>query len=337
MKVVSAPHVANSFVVSVVMALYNKRDYIEAALQSILSQSLAPVEIIVVDDGSTDGSDAAVLAMNIPNLTLVRTARVGPGPARNHGMALAKGDYVAFLDGDDLWLPDHLETLSQIAGTFSGAALIASGYQEFSGPVPALTARSCESAPRPLSFFTESSTKNRVSLSAVAVKPDVALHLGGFGNFIPGEDRRLWQAMALHAHIATIDRVTMLYRRHTGGIMDQVAAVEAVPDDIPPHMHQIDDYLTSHPDTNLTLAIAAYLRHEWISMLRQYLYRRHMGSARWVLRQMRVRNIAAPAHLALLASLPRQVVSTLIAAHRLRRRLFSRQAPTIALSGESNR
>lgn len=93
--------------VSVIIPLYNARRYIGEAIQSVLDQTLAATEIIVVDDGSTDGGDAIV--HEYAQVRYVSQANGGIGAARNAGARLATGDYFAFLDADDLWEPNKLE------------------------------------------------------------------------------------------------------------------------------------------------------------------------------------------------------------------------------------
>jgi teichuronic acid biosynthesis glycosyltransferase TuaG len=93
--------------ISVVIPCYNVRDYVAEAIRSALSQTVLPAEIIVVDDGSTDGSDSIVAAF-APRVNLVRQKNAGPSAARNSGIRLSTGDLIAFLDADDAWEPDKL-------------------------------------------------------------------------------------------------------------------------------------------------------------------------------------------------------------------------------------
>jgi glycosyltransferase involved in cell wall biosynthesis len=95
--------------VSVVIPLYNKGKYIERALTSVLAQTRPPLEIIVVDDGSTDDGPGKVLDLGSQKIRLIRQENRGPGAARNAGLALARGKYVSFLDADDEWLPSFLD------------------------------------------------------------------------------------------------------------------------------------------------------------------------------------------------------------------------------------
>lgn len=96
--------------ISVGIPLYNRRDLIAASIESVLAQTHAPCEIIVVDDGSTDGSGDVVagLAERHASLRLVRQPNRGEGEARNRLLTEFRGDWLAFLDSDDLWLPGKL-------------------------------------------------------------------------------------------------------------------------------------------------------------------------------------------------------------------------------------
>ncbi|WP_052134759.1 glycosyltransferase family 2 protein [Sphingomonas sp. 37zxx] len=99
---------------SIVVPLYNKAPHVADAINSIFSQSLAPREIIVVDDGSTDGGDDIVRAIEDPRLILLSRSPPGPGgyAARNHGIRHASGEWIAFLDADDRWHESHLSDLA---------------------------------------------------------------------------------------------------------------------------------------------------------------------------------------------------------------------------------
>jgi len=94
--------------VSVVIPTYNRAKMLVEAVESALQQTHPPDEIIVMDDGSTDDTER-VIARYSGKLRYVRQKNSGPAAARNHGMRLASGDFIAFLDSDDLWVPDRLE------------------------------------------------------------------------------------------------------------------------------------------------------------------------------------------------------------------------------------
>ena len=97
-------------VVSVVMPVYQGREHLAAAIESVLAQTFEQFELLLVDDGSTDGSSgiARTFTERDPRVRYSRQENAGQGAARNAGIGLARGEAVAFLDQDDLWLPNKL-------------------------------------------------------------------------------------------------------------------------------------------------------------------------------------------------------------------------------------
>ncbi len=114
--------------ISVVIPLYNKGPHIERALQSVLSQTSLPDEIIVVDDGSTDGSGEIVASLGDPRIRLIRQENQGVSAARNRGIAAAKGELIAFLDADDTWEPRFLEVILRLREKYPQAGAYATAY-----------------------------------------------------------------------------------------------------------------------------------------------------------------------------------------------------------------
>ena len=94
--------------VSVIVPAYNVAPYIRQAVESALRQTLTSLEVILVDDGSTDGTIAQLSGLGDQRLRPIRREHAGVCASRNTGAALARGPYLGFLDGDDVWLPDKL-------------------------------------------------------------------------------------------------------------------------------------------------------------------------------------------------------------------------------------
>ena len=115
--------------VSVIVPIYNACDYLRPALDSVIYQTLREIEIICVDDGSTDSSLEILkeYQKNDDRVRIVTEANAGPGLARNNGLGRARGDYVTFLDADDFYEPNFLEVLYEKA-SLENLDIIISGY-----------------------------------------------------------------------------------------------------------------------------------------------------------------------------------------------------------------
>lgn len=101
---------------SIVIPTYNRADRIASAVLSVVHQTLQDFEIIVVDDGSTDDTQKVLADLQMDALHVVRQVNCGAPAARNRGIALARGQYVAFLDSDDVFMPEHLERVASALG-----------------------------------------------------------------------------------------------------------------------------------------------------------------------------------------------------------------------------
>lgn len=94
--------------ISCIVPVFNGERYIAETIESILGQTLAPIEIIVVDDGSTDSTRGALRPFG-DHIRVLTQKNQGPSVARNHGLEQSRGEFVTFLDADDLWIPEKLE------------------------------------------------------------------------------------------------------------------------------------------------------------------------------------------------------------------------------------
>ncbi|MCT7987997.1 glycosyltransferase family 2 protein [Laspinema olomoucense] len=117
--------------ISVIVPVYNLEQYIVETIQSVLAQTYKHFELIVIDDGSTDKTAEICEEFQEPKLKLIRQRNKGANAARNAGVRAAKGDYIAFLDGDDLWFPEklakhikHLEQSPEVGISYSQSAFI---------------------------------------------------------------------------------------------------------------------------------------------------------------------------------------------------------------------
>jgi glycosyltransferase involved in cell wall biosynthesis len=127
--------------VSVIIPVYNGERFLAQAIESVEGQTYRPLEVIVVDDGSTDQSGE--VARRFPTVRCLRQDNAGQAAARNRGAAAATGPFLAFLDADDLWLPDKLErqmaafrSAPELAAVFGWAQEFAEGEQRSRGGPP---------------------------------------------------------------------------------------------------------------------------------------------------------------------------------------------------------
>jgi glycosyltransferase involved in cell wall biosynthesis len=114
--------------ISVVVPLYNKESYVLNALRSILSQSYPALEVLVVDDGSTDSGPDRVERLNDPKIRLIPKKNGGVSSARNLGIQEARGEYVAFLDADDIYLDGFMEEMVNLIKNFPDAGVYATSF-----------------------------------------------------------------------------------------------------------------------------------------------------------------------------------------------------------------
>lgn len=152
--------------VSVIIPTYNREASIRRSIESVLNQTYTDLELIVVDDGSVDGTAAVVKAIDDPRLSYVYQPNGGACSARNRGIELAKGDYIAFQDSDDVWKPDKLRKQMEYL-TENDYDLIGCGFVRTNTTV---------SAPTSAYAFTIRNvlTGNRVSTQTMLMKREVA-------------------------------------------------------------------------------------------------------------------------------------------------------------------
>lgn len=208
--------------ISVVIPLYNKAATIEAAIASVRAQTFADWELVVVDDGSTDAGPQVVeaLARQDARVRCIRQPNGGVAAARNAGLQAARSEWVALLDADDHWRPEHLARLDQLRSRFPDVVLCggACSYIGAGGQVhdPAL-APSRVQAPDGLSviedYFQEAHDHHLpFNSSSVMLRRDVALGLGGFVRGVTaGEDLLMWARMACAGPVALSAQRTACY------------------------------------------------------------------------------------------------------------------------------
>ncbi|MFM7427887.1 MAG: glycosyltransferase family 2 protein, partial [Elainella sp.] len=205
--------------VSVVIPAYNCADYLPAAIESVLAQTYRDFEIIVVDDGSTDATPE-VLHRYGNQLVAISQANQGVALARNHGIQIAQGEWVAFLDADDLFLPDKLAAQMALAEANPALGLIHSGWQRVDSQGRFLM--DVEPWQQVPDLTLESWLRWKPVLpSAMLFRRDWLERSGGFDpRFPPAEDTELVLRLALMGcEAAWLRQITVKYRQHESSAM----------------------------------------------------------------------------------------------------------------------
>ncbi len=221
--------------VTVVMPVYHVEAYVGAAIESVLAQTFADFELLIIDDGGSDGSIAICAAYRDPRIRIVAQANRGLAGARNTGIAHARGDYIALLDSDDGWHPEklalhviHLDTAPEVGVSYSGSRLIdGNGTPLRQAQRPKLTGvTAADILCRNPVGNGSAAVIRRSALDAIAFShPDEPARLCYFDErFRQSEDIELWVRMALSADVVFDGLAPLLtdYRIVSGGLSANV-------------------------------------------------------------------------------------------------------------------
>jgi glycosyltransferase involved in cell wall biosynthesis len=171
--------------VSVIIPLYNKAAHIMRTLDCVFAQTHGDFEIIVVDDGSTDGGADVVRGYTDPRVRLIQQANAGVSAARNRGIAEAHTNLLSFLDADDEWSNDFLETVLNLRKKFPDAGVWGTAYTMINAngtlsPVQLLEEVRRQKDGMILNFFLTASVAQPIHASSMLVRKDAMLKAGGF-------------------------------------------------------------------------------------------------------------------------------------------------------------
>ena len=238
---------------TVVIPAYRRPDMVERAVRSVLNQRRPPAEIVVVDDASGDDTGPRAAALGARVITHERNQ--GEGGSRNTGIEAARTDWVALLDCDDEWLPDHLDTLwaARDGHLLVGSAVLGTGPGPEHHRVYGWRGRRPRVLEGPVDVAVP---ENKLPPSAVMIRRRAALDAGGFRPLKRAADLDLWVRVLEQGSALAIPRVTALYHIHPGQVSGDSAA-----------MHE------SHK-----AVLDAYRHRAWCTPM---LLRRHEGVVAW--------------------------------------------------------
>lgn len=196
---------------SVVIPLYNKKQSIVNTILSVFKQSYQNFEIVIIDDGSTDSSVDAVKSISDERIRLIHQENQGVSAARNRGIKEASYEWIAFLDGDDLWETNHLEEIVKMMRIFPDEKVYATSF-EFSDKRKMFKHERSSPIFKIDNYFKEAIKENLLWTSIVVVHSNSIKMIGGFNvNLNRGEDLDLWMRLAKKFNIIKSKNITAIY------------------------------------------------------------------------------------------------------------------------------
>jgi glycosyltransferase involved in cell wall biosynthesis len=207
--------------VTVVMPAYEVAAFIGEAIESVLAQTFTDWQLVVVDDGSSDGTADVVSGYRDPRIRLLRIEHTGlPAVARNRGLAASESPFVAFLDADDLWQPPKLarqlallESSPDVGLVHTGFEMLRHGALEPYVPPPELAAGGPQ--------FGRLAVGNYVANSSVLLRRELLAEHGLFDEdprLRGTEDFELWLRLSPHTTFGYLDEPLLVYRLHTANL-----------------------------------------------------------------------------------------------------------------------
>ena len=212
--------------ISVIIPTYNRARLLHQALHSVFLQTYQNIEIIVIDDGSTDNTRDVV--MMFPKVIYIFQDNQHISAARNKGISIARGKFLAFLDSDDLWAPEHLEKSLNLMDDDVGLVGGSHAYFNNHGRI----IKTNIEIPKPEGYLF-----NKIFLEGTPFQTSTALvrktlvdkyggfncKVGCFKNGCIGEDYEFFCRIAMHTKIKYVDDVFVYYRTHDDNITNKNA------------------------------------------------------------------------------------------------------------------
>lgn len=212
--------------VSVIVPCYNGEAYIAETLRSVLEQSLEELELIVLNDGSVDGSEVVIQSFDDPRLLYVSKSNSGVADTRNQGVELAGAPLIAFLDADDIYEPSNLQKKIDFLDEYPDIGLVHGDFEHFDASGPLKIERKAECVEDALHAILEFRTMVNGTLTAV-MRKSLLQEAGGFDTRLStAADRDLWIRIAARTRIGYIGGSLARYRQHPAQMHMNVDAME---------------------------------------------------------------------------------------------------------------
>ncbi|MBR5253660.1 MAG: glycosyltransferase family 2 protein [Bacteroidales bacterium] len=203
---------------SVIIPLYNKRNSLRQCIQSVLNQTYGNFELIIVDDGSTDGSGEIVREFSDNRIRFIQKENAGVSSTRNLGIKSSHNQWITFLDADDVWAEWHLETMVRLAESEPLALVLSSSIESFTD------SEGVENKLKTVNkdfnhYLIKDLYSDWLNRKQVICSSSAVVHISCFAkigyfreDLIKGEDTNLWARLFEHFVFAKTDMITAFYR-----------------------------------------------------------------------------------------------------------------------------
>lgn len=271
--------------ISVVIPLYNKVATIKRAILSVLNQTVQDFELIVVNNGSTDGGENVVKGINDSRLRLIEQDNQGVSMARNRGVTESRCEYIAFLDADDEWQPTFLETVLSLQNKYPQCSVFATAYYRIdangkSNDIKLNGTPNCDDFILENYFEVASQSDPPFCSISVMVKRNALLSVGGFPEGVhQGEDLLTWARLAAKYKIAYCRKPQSIF--YTGEV-SSMEKPKRIPDPKDPVGKCLEELYNSNPNNGF---LKQYIAH-WHKM-RASIYMRLPKQSRYCRAEIR--------------------------------------------------
>lgn len=212
---------------SVLISLYNKEHFIKSTLESVLAQTFQDFEIIVVNDGSTDGSEAVVNSFSDHRIKYFKQVKKGASAGRNAAISEASGKYFALLDADDLWKENYLDTINQLISSHPNQKVFATAVtiETPNGKIRSVYSikNITDGGVYTVDYFESSYINTLLTSSSTVVHPSVFDKTGTYDTSIKsGQDTDLWIRIGIHYKIVFINLPLVIYRYEKESLSNKI-------------------------------------------------------------------------------------------------------------------
>lgn len=217
---------------SVIISVYNKEEYIKKTIDSVLNQTYSNFEIILVNDGSTDNSLEIINSIKDHRIKVINTKNQGASKCRNTGIKSASKNYIALLDGDDLWDEEFLEYIKRSILQYPNKMVFSTAiaHKHQNKIVSATYSFKQQELTKVHDFFKSSLDHTILTSSSIVFKRDILNTTGYFDPSIAsGQDTDLWIRIGIHYDIVFINKVLAYYNYVSGSLSNTTFDISKKP------------------------------------------------------------------------------------------------------------